>query len=387
MSDLIDIVTEHATALIDLLPKATLRDLLKWQQVHDDTTLALPPTRAKRQLLAELALAQVQARPASLLAFFDAFPETIPTLEANHWPFTMSYEQRHLLTATGHLPVITTRQATLYGRDVDIPAYSALDIFQMAQLGIDGRKALVIKARAEAKQLPAYQAALAQRKQQQLAHRQQRDHLKTEFWQRVTAVQTQVLPAEEDLFMLAFWTQQINQLQKYWQLHATDKRHGLADYYHLKSLAITKFLACDDTHISHGFYRPQNADRYFVSLCAEHFEDYQQTFDYGAPVYVYYQAHRAAIDACPMCRVSITKDYYALYFTRIANANFQFSFHTPYPIGNHLYGAISQYRRVHQEPNASGEFTFGHALDRELLQAVGEQNLLDGFQQALAAFK
>ncbi|QFQ92646.1 hypothetical protein [Lacticaseibacillus manihotivorans] len=386
MSDLTDVVAEYATDLIDLLPVVSLKDFLHWYQLQVDPEFQPPPAKAKRALFAEVTLNLVQAEPANLLQFFDAEPETIPELEANRWPFAMSYDQRRLLTATGHLPVASTRQAHLYGNNVLVPAYSVLEIFRLQLLGADGRKALLTKARQEAKLLPAYQEAQAQRKQQQLEHRQQRANLKTAFWQSVEALRQKVPPAEQPLFQLAFWTQQINQVQKYWQLHTTDKSHAMADYYHLKGLAIAEFLESDDAHIKHGFYRPKQADRFYVSLCTEHFADYQLETDYSIPVYLYYQEHRAAIDACPMCHVSITKDYYALYFTQVKNADFTFSFHTPYPLGNHLYGPVNQYPRVHHQPNVDGDFTFGHAMDRELLRAVGEKNILDEFQQARLAF-
>lgn len=386
MSDLTDVVAAYATDLIDLLPVATLKDFLHWYQRSADAEFQLPPTKAKRALFAEVALILVKTDPAILLKFFEHQPEAVPELVANRWPFSMSYEQRHLLTETGHLPVASTRQAHLYGNDVLVPAYSALDVFQLQLLGADGRKALLAQARQEAKSLPAYQEAQTRRQQQQLAHRVQRDNLRTAFWQSVEALRQKVPPAQQPLFLLAFWTQQINHVQKYWQLHTTEKSHSLADYYHLKGLAIAEFLESHDPHISHGFYRPKQADRYTVALCVEHFEAYQLETNYDIPVYLYYQHHRAAIDACPMCQVSITKDYYALYFTQISNADFTFSFHTPYPLGNQLYGAVSQYPRVHHQPNLEGNFAFGHPMDRELLRAVGEKNILDEFQRARFAF-
>lgn len=274
MSDLTDVVAAYVPDLVDRLPVAALKDFLHWYQQAVDSKFQLPPARAKRALFAEIVLSFVQAKPAHLVQFFEAAPQTVPELEANQWPFAMNYDQRRLLTATGHLPVASTRSARLYGHDVLVPAYSVLDVLQLQLLGADGRSALLAQARQEAKLLPDYQIAQAQRKQQQRDRRIQRNHLKTVFWQSVEALHQKVPPAEQPLFALAFWTQQINQVQKYWQLHTTEKSHGLADYYHLKGLAIAEFLASDDPHIKHGFYRPKQADRFDVSLCPEHFEAY-----------------------------------------------------------------------------------------------------------------
>jgi hypothetical protein len=332
MSDLTDVVAEYATDLIDLLPVVILKDFLHWYQLQVDPEFQPPPAKAKRALFAEVALSLVQAEPAHLLQFFDAEPETIPELEANRWPFAMSYDQRRLLTATSHLPVASTRQAHLYGNDVLVPAYSVLEIFRLQLLGAEGRKALLTKARQEAKLLPAYQEAQAQRKQQQLEHRQQRANLKAPFGKVLKpCVKSPASRAAAvcSPFGLSRSTKCKNIGNCTPRIKVTPWRTTIIS----KAWRSRNSWKVTTPTSNTAFIGRKQADRFYVSLCTEHFEDYQLETDYSIPVYLYYQEHRAAIDACPMCQVSITKDYYALYFTQVKNADFTFSFHTPLSFG------------------------------------------------------
>jgi hypothetical protein len=188
---------------------------------------------------------------------------------------------------------------------------------------------------------------------------------------------------------LAFWTQMASRWAKenmVKSVHATKHsaryRKRMEAWYQRKNEALQVLAHSPYARIS--YYRPEDADKIDLEFCAGHYEIFREGYYEGK--WDFYACHKAELHACPACRISVAREYYALYVIEISaptSPASTFSFHIPQPIGKAFLPparTLPLVSHVEQE----GLFRFGRKLYDEEKTLYREQDVETHFAQALA---
>ena len=191
--------------------------------------------------------------------------------------------------------------------------------------------------------------------------------------------------------MLGYWTVWISRWAKEYHLkasraikHSTTYSQRSDELYDLKNEAVELLSHSPFSQLS--FYRPPSPDKLIWGKVDYYDDDddddddryYDNNDYYGGG---YRRSRRKVINRI--------KDYYSLYYLRIQPTEFpqyEFSFHTPHPIGKDFYAEPSALPKVnHQEQE--GMFRFGRMLDEDEKIIHREKLVAAEFEKALSTFK
>ncbi|WP_262316703.1 hypothetical protein [Lacticaseibacillus parakribbianus] len=367
------LITQFQPELLALMTRSQLYAFLAWAQ------RPVGPT-ARRQQLVDAATTLLAVAPSRLADYFQAHPAAQPLVAPGNLPFAISYAQRKLLTAYGYLTVGASQSVRLYGHQVDVPAYTALSVFNLQALGEPGRTALLAQLHNRQRHDPAWQA---ERRVQAAVRASQKARLQAQaaaYWTTWATLQTRLAPlpeAQRRLGALAYWLGEVGRLGRYWSRHTTPHRSGLHDYDALQARGLAVLIAVTGGGVGHGLYRPPHPDRIQVTLCPTHWEQYRAS---GLTTRLaFYQGHRLAVAACPDCRVTRTKDANAVLVTTVVAGTDRFVVTLPYLEGAALY-------RNRELPSVGRPPEPPAPPARPLLAAIGEAAIAEQFLAALGAF-
>lgn len=191
---------------------------------------------------------------------------------------------------------------------------------------------------------------------------------------------------------LAFWTMWISRWAKEFQVKARNARIHKEDYedkkeklYSLKNEALQKLIISPFSKIS--FYQPLDPRKItYLEFCPLHYDQWmeERKFDYVSK-WDFYYSHEKKIQKCQQCNVEIENDYYSLFFLSIGHLDYNFSFHTPYPIGSEFFPSKESLPQIsHQEQE--GLFRFGRTLFNEEKIIFKEKEVFKQFNEALLKF-
>jgi hypothetical protein len=172
-------------------------------------------------------------------------------------------------------------------------------------------------------------------------------------------------------------------------LHAI-KYHALYQqrrdtWYRRKNEALQVLVKTPFAHLT--FYRPEEADKWSLSLCDEHYEMRKEYF--YEDKWSFFAHYFAEIKQCTRCEFSVEKDYYSLYHIEISTALFPelpFSFHLPYPIGKTFLPSTKKLPKV-EHTEQDGIFRFGRPLLEGEKILYREKDVEARFAQALTEAK
>ncbi|WP_461226257.1 hypothetical protein [Lacticaseibacillus suihuaensis] len=367
------LITQFQPELLALMTRGQLQAFLTWARRPAGPT-------ARRKQLVTAAESLLAAAPGRLTDYFLAHPAAEPLLAPGNLPFTLGYAQRKLLTAYGYLTVGASQSVRLYGHQVDVPAYTALSVFNLQALGEPGRAALIAQLHDRQHHDPAWQA---ERRSALALKASQKAWLQAQaaaYWADWATLQTRLAPlpeAQRQLGALAYWLGEIGRLGRYWSRHTTPHHSGLHDYDALQARGLAVLIATADGAVSHGLYRPPHPDRIQVTLCPTHWEQYRAS---GLTTRLaFYQGHRLAVATCPDCRVTRTKDANAVLVTTVVAGPDRFVITLPYLEGTALY-------RNHELPSVGRPAEPPAPPERPLLAAIGEAAIAEQFLAVLDAF-
>ncbi len=284
----------------------------------------------------------------------------------------------------GKLPVLEYRPFREGGRELLYPVHDRLSIEGISQ-------ETVARWREE------HQEAVSVRRKirAQTAFERRRIHqqVRQEFfiaWQRGVEEWIRQGSAElASVLQLSYWTVWASRWAKEYHLkslHAIKHSSQCVEqrelWYQRKNQAMRILARTPYAKLS--YYRPANADKRSLWLCAEHYEMKEER--YYENIWDFFLEHSGLIRTCTQCSLQEEKDYYALYYLDISTEQFpelRFSFHIPYPIGKAWLPKPSLLPKVeHREQD--GIFRFGRPLLEDERITYREQDVLAHFECSLA---
>lgn len=196
-------------------------------------------------------------------------------------------------------------------------------------------------------------------------------------------------------FQLAYWTTWISRWAKEYQLKSRNARTKRMEYeekkqlfYEMKNESLQRLVLSPYSSIS--FYQPEHPDKImYLHFCPQHFDFWciEREFDYISK-WDFYRSDPYEIDECSECIVEIEDDYYSLFFIAVHSDDlsvFRFSFHTPFPIGQHFLPLKETLPKVsHQEQE--GIFRFGRTLIDDEKIIFSEKEVVKHFKEAMQRF-
>jgi len=299
-----------------------------------------------------------------------------------------SKTERQRWTKDGKLTVCYTEPFTKYGKDLSVPHYDFISIYEAKKHIKKWRKEYEEEKKQNIKQ------GIENAKETKEKNNQKRQEFKKEF------KSTLVSWYKNDYLLgstyeLAYWTVWISRWAKENHLKAINAKKACTqenylknekELYDLKSKAFNILVKTPFAKLS--FYQPDCPDKVSnIHLCDYHYNDwcFQRGYDYMS-IHEYFAYNSEEVLKCNNCSVTIEENYYSLYYLEIADdrvPDYKFSFHLPYPIGEKTYPNIDKLPQVeHNEQD--GIFRFGRALFDDEKIIYREKNVIDNFN---AAFK
>lgn len=350
------------------------------------TFLGLPPhTRELKTELLQRVLTLVETDEGTRARFFEAFvqelavgPGELETL------LTCSSTERKRWMSDGKLPVLGYRTFHKAGRDLTYPVHDRRIILGLAPAEIK-RWRTEHQAFVDMRRKTGVRKALVSRQANQETRQSHSSALEEilQEWERCGAPQLAVT------LNLAFWTQWASRWAKENQvksLHAI--KHGTLyqgrrDIWYQRKNEAMRVLA-RTPYARLAFYRPEEADKWSLELCDEHYEMRKELFYENK--WTFFADFSGEIKQCPRCHASVEKDYYSLYHLEIGAATFpelRFSFHIPYPLGKTFLPSPNKLLHV-EHTEQDGIFRFGRSLfDNEKI-VYREKDVEAKFAVALA---
>lgn len=191
---------------------------------------------------------------------------------------------------------------------------------------------------------------------------------------------------------LAFWTMWVNRWAKEFQVKARNARTHREEYkdkteqfYSMKNEAIQRLIHSPYTNLS--FYEPFNPDKItHLMFCENHFDLWmtEREFDYVSK-WDFYSANKKDIHSCRDCEIEIEEDFFSLYYFSIGYQDYQYSFHTPYPIGKFYLPSKETLPQITHEEQ-EGLFRFGRSLYQDEKIIFKEKEVIKHFHDALLQF-
>ncbi|HEY1354590.1 MAG TPA: hypothetical protein VGF67_33690 [Ktedonobacteraceae bacterium] len=350
------------------------------------TFLGLPARTAglKTVLVAQLTVA-LENDAETKARFFEVFAEEIAI---EPWELEKLLDctptERKRWVSDGKLVPLATRSVRKSGKELVYPIFDRRDVAQMTPQTL-------VRLREE-------HASLIAMRRQTGARNARESRIKYAEARKLALARVEEAceegvrldsPELTAVLRLAFWTQMASRWAKENMAksrRATKQsalyRQRMEAWYQRKNEALQVLAHSPYARLS--YYRPEDADKIDMEFCADHYEIFREGYYEGK--WDFYACHKAALHACPACRISVTQEYYALYVIEISAPTSPvstFSFHIPQPIGKAFLPparTLPQVSHVEQE----GLFRFGRGLYAEEKMLYREKDVEAHFAQALA---
>ncbi len=292
--------------------------------------------------------------------------------------------ERKRWTSDGKLPVLCYRAFRKAGQDLLYPVHDRRCILSLTQTEI-------ARWRGEHQKLVALHRKTGAQKAQfsREANQQARRDFFTSLEEMVCEWERCGSPHLAAALKLALWTQWASRWAKDNQVKLQHAIKYQALYlqrrdvwYARKNEAIAVLAQTPYARLS--YYRPEEADRWSLELCDEHYE-MRRELGYENK-WVFFADFGEEIRQCPRCHAAVEKDYYALYHMEIAAAAFpelRFSFHVPHPIGKAFLPPPHALPHV-EYTEQDGMFRFGRPLLEDEKVLYREKVVETNFALALA---
>ena len=389
MTALMRLRSEEAASSLPSLPEtAALPDqlarLISKAQIAAFLGLPANTREPKARLLLDLQ-AMLSADQLARAQFFEVFvqelavgPSELETLLA----CTPSERKRWI--SDGKLPVLGYRAFRKAGQDLLYPVHDRRCILSLTQ-------AKIARWRGEHRKLVDLHRKTGAQKAQfsRKANQQARRDFFTSLEEMVCEWERCGSPQLAAALKLALWTQWASRWAKenqVKQLHAIKYQALYLErrdvWYARKNEAMAVLARTPYARLS--YYRPEEADKWSLGLCDEHYE-MRKELDYENK-WVFFADFGEEIRQCPRCHARVAKDYYALYHLEVAAAAFpelRFSFHVPYPIGKAFLPSPHALPRV-EHAEQDGIFRFGRPLLEDEKVLYREKVVEANFALALA---
>lgn len=369
-----------------------LADLISFRRILKSQLLeflGLPKNSPKKkESLVTTILSLIELDPAEKSRFLETFKSELavePVELEKRLGCTQAERKRWI--KEGKLPILEYRSFLQAGMELEYPVHDRRLILNLSQIEIKQWRESHKKEVKNNRKIAA-QAALESRQENQQSRK-----AFGSAWEKIIEDWQEKGSAEiATTLQLAYWTvwasrwAKENQLKslkaiKYAELYDTRRQ----EWYQRKNQAV-KLLA-QMPYAWLGFYRPADADKFYLKLCDDHDEMMKEGYYWDK--WEFFYNNRKQINKCRECVYCETQDYYSLYYLEIKIdrfPEFTFSYHTPYPSGRKFLPHPDTLPFVdHVEQD--GIFRFGRPLLEQEKIIHREKDVLVKFEQALAEAK
>ena len=299
--------------------------------------------------------------------------------------------ERQHWTEDGKLKVATYGMFTKWGKNIKYPRYDFLHTHSVTPSKLESWRTQREKEKKRNRKKAIKKAQITKKKNEDL-----QKQFFDEEWPKMLERWYQMDEGLGVSLQLSFWTMWISRWAKEMQLKSRRARAKKKEYieikdkfYEYKNESIANLIESPYSEVA--FYRPDNPDRItYLEFCPKHFDWWlrEREFDY-VPKWEFYAFNQKAIHKCESCTVNIEKDYYSLFYIKVAHEeleDYSFSFHTPYPLGKYFFPSIAEMKKVnHQEQE--GLFRFGRSLFDEEKSIFRVNEVEEQFDKAMTKYK
>ncbi|ELR98100.1 hypothetical protein [Gloeocapsa sp. PCC 73106] len=255
----------------------------------------------------------------------------------------ISKTERKRFEQLGLLKIVATNHFRKAGRDLECPLYCPINIVAEVPSKLGEMRSLLQELSNKNRRVGRIKA-----KETRAINDQYRKEFDLNYKRLVCDWNLNTDSETVEYLKLAFWTQQINRLAKSYQLKDNKDK---ADFcYDLKNKAIA--LLINSKYCSIKYFEPMYKDKIIT------YRKYLDNWDYMADL-----DYDDDDDQEFIVVQKVLKDHFSLYHIelKVPNIELQFSFHTPYPIGEYFLPDPSSLEKIDLVPS-EGLFTFGRAL-------------------------
>ncbi len=351
--------------------------------------LGFPETsKEKKEILVPLILSILETDPATKERFLEKFKSELAVEPYELMQILQcSKTERKRWIKEGKIPILEYRYFRQSGIDMEYPVHDRRVIISLSQEEIQQWRE-EHKNRVKENRKIGSQVAAQSRKENE-GHRQNFINA----WEKIRQEWRQKGSAEiSAILQLAYWTVWASRWAKENQIKSQRavKNSTLYDrrkeeWYERKNEAVE--LLFKTSYASLSFYRPEEPDKLYFSLCDRHYNVMQNLNYYNKWDFLYF--YHPEIQHCPNCIYKEDKDYYSFYYLEVKDKHFpeyNFSFHTPYPIGKDFLpepDLLPQVNQVEQD----GIFRFGRPLLEYEKIIHREKDVFAALEKAIAAVK
>lgn len=365
----------------------TILSMLSKAQMQQFLDLPRQTKESKEQLVERISQL-IEADTGEEMRLLDTFPLDLavkPTELDELLQCTRTERRRWI--KDGRIPILEYRPFRKIGRDMLYPVHDRRVVLGISQETIAQWRA-EYHAQVHEHRRQGMQVAMQQRKANQLVRR-------TFFknWEStVEQWKSQGSPELAATLQLAYWTQWASRWAKENHIKAIKGTKYSTTYaarerawYERKTIAM--YVLAQTPYARLAFYCPEEPNKYILHLCTQHFE--QKEEEYYASIWEFFYANPSLVKQCPDCVFTVEKHFYSLYHLEVSTEAFpelSFSFHMPYPIGQHYFPAPAELPGV-KHIEQDGMFRFGRALLDDEKITHRERDVLMYFASALAEVK
>jgi hypothetical protein len=300
--------------------------------------------------------------------------------------FNITSTERKRWTGERKLKVDHYDSFQKWGKTIEYPMYDAFELSKLSQETIElwreEHKTKVRENRKKASKKPVE----TMRKNQDI----RREFYDSE-WKKLLRQWFKTNSELGATFQLSFWTMWLSRWAKEFQSKAcraktkgNEYNQKKEQFYQLKNDALALLVLSPYTKLS--FYCPPSPHKIFdLQFCSNHYELWcsLREFEY-IPKWEFFEDYKNVISNCNDCTFSQVDHYYSLYYLSVESGEFpefDFSFHTPYPIGEVFFPPKDTLNSVlHEEQE--GMFRFGRTLFDDEKIIFTEKEVLKHFNEA-----
>ena len=298
--------------------------------------------------------------------------------------------ERKAWVEKGFLTVIRTETFSKRGTTFE---YNLLDRYQIYSITSEAIETWRSQKRNERKQNATVGQSKAKLIKRQ--HQLEREAFKKD-WKDTLVKWFIVDPFLGSTLQLAYWTVWISRWAKENQLKADNAITKSAEYkkqseslYLLKNKAIK--LLSKSPYSSLSFYRPEEPDKISLTLCDIHYHDWREVRENVGYMdkWDYFELYSSEIKKCCECTYRVDQDYYALFYLEVKDSRlpeYNFSFHTPFPIGKAFLPPKDSLPEVNHVEQTDSMFRFGRPLFADEKVIYTEKTVRKQFEEAITKF-
>ena len=357
------------------------------EQIIDFFKFPVEGSQNKKADMVEKAIKILNDNPQVLISLYEKFAKELAfsPYECEQLLGCTTTERRRW-TNDGKLKVVEYQTINKYGRTITYPMFErgcleALSLEIMDQWRVEHEQDLKVK------RIEAQQKAKISRKQNEELRKQ----FAMEWKQTVASWYKQGDLAQAASFELAYWTMWLSRWAKeHHRKSRTAIKHSREyvdmeqKFYSMKNEGIKILYKTQYGKLS--FYRPVEPDKWHVTFCPEHFDDFKDwRKNCGLDKWGYFFQNQKWIKNCKDCVVEIEKDYYSLYYLEVNSPvipEYRFSFHTPFPIAQLFFPSPENLPRVNHKEQKDGLFRFGRNILTEEKIIYKEKEVVEKWQDA-----